>query len=148
MGMREVDGAKALSEFIAGYNADCGETAELAGLHVVDPVKWPLNGATLASIVKWDIAKGWAGMGGAEPLSSIAKDLTHQEIAFINHGYGEPLGYSWRAILDAHGGIRPIVLEVAVAGNLPGNQPGVRYHFITCLAWDPIGGGGPVRRWR
>jgi hypothetical protein len=140
--MRTIDGAAALSEFCAGFNGDCGETAELAGLHVVDPVKWPLDAATLKSIVQRDIGKGWASANGSEPLSAVAGDLALTGIAYINHGYGQPLGYSWRAILDQWGGIRPLVCEVAVAGSLPGDEPGVRYHFITCLAWDPDAGVG------
>jgi hypothetical protein len=141
MGMRMINGAAALSEF-QGFTGDCGETAELASLHVVDPVKWPLNAATLGAIVKRDIGTGWTSANGAEPLSTIAADLALAGVAFINHGYGEPLGYSWRAILDAQGGMRPLVLEVAVAGNLPGDEANVRYHFITCLGWDPAAGAG------
>lgn len=141
MGMREIDGAWAMSEF-AGFNGDCGETAELAALHVIDPMKWPMDAATLDTIVRRDIGKGWASANGAEPLSAIASDLTLAGVAYINHGYGEPLSYSWRAILNAQGGIRPITLEVAAAGNLPGDEPGVRYHFITCLGWDPDAGAG------
>jgi hypothetical protein len=139
--MRTIDGAAALSEF-QGFTGDCGQTAELAGLHVIDPVKWPLDAATLNAIVRRDIGQGWASSNGAEPLSAIAADLTLAGVAYTNHGYGEPLGYSWRAIFDQWGGIRPLVCEVAVAGNLPGDEPGVRYHFITCLGWDPAAGVG------
>jgi hypothetical protein len=140
--MRTIDGAAALSEFCAGFTGACGETAELTGLHVIDPVKWPLNAATLGAIVRRDIGKGWASANGAEPLSAIGSGLALEGVAYINHGYGEPLSYSWRAILDQWGGIRPLVCEVAVAGNLPGDEPGVRYHFITCLGWDAAAGHG------
>jgi hypothetical protein len=141
MSMRTIDGAAALSEF-QGFTGDCGETAELAGLHVVDPVKWPLDAATLDGIVRRDIGKGWASANGSEPLSAIASDLALAGVAYINHGYGEPLSYSWRGIFDQWGRIRPLVCEVAVAGNLPGDEPGVRYHFITCLGWDAAAGVG------
>ena len=142
MSMRVIEGAAAVSEFVAGYKGDCGETAELAGLHVVDPAQWPLTAAALKAIVQRDIGRGWASASGAEPLSSIAKDLAAVSIAYVNHGYGEPLGYRVRPILDQWGGIRPLVIEVAVAGNLPGNEAGVRYHFICCLGWDPVAGVG------
>lgn len=141
MSMRQIDGAAALSEF-QGYRGDCGETAELAALHVIDPTRWPLNNATLNAIVRRDIGKGWASASGAEPLSTVANDLALCGIASVNHGFSEPLSYSWRAILDAQGGRRPVALELANAAALPGDEQGLRYHFITCLAWDPSVGVG------
>ena len=75
MSLHEVPNAGALSEFVSGYNGDCGETAEICLLHTLDPQKYPLDAAALAPMVRRDIAHGWASANGAEPLSSIAHDL-------------------------------------------------------------------------
>lgn len=137
MTMRLIPNAAAISELVAGYNGDCGETAEMALLHVINPGSYPLNSADLSTIVKRDISKGWASANGSEPISAIANDLASLGIAHTNYGYSEPPSFDWRAQLAQWGGIKPIVFEYARAANLPGDEAGVQYHFNTCLGWDP-----------
>lgn len=142
MTMRLIPNAAAVSEFIAGYNGDCGQTAELALLHVLDPARYPLDSATLGTIVRRDITDGWASSNGSEPIGAIANDLRSLGVAFTNYGYGEPFGPDWRGMLAQWGGIKPIIFEYARAGHLPGDESGVAYHFNTCLGWDPAANSG------
>lgn len=142
MTMRQIPNAAALSEFIAGYHGDCGETAELALCHVIDPAAYPLDAAALSAMVKRDISHGWASANGAEPLSAIASDLLTLGIHFTVYPYAEPFLIDWRGELNTWGGIKPIVFEYADAQALPGDEAGVRYHFNTCLGWDSAAGVG------
>ena len=136
MAMRELYYSGALSEFVSGYHGDCGECAELCMLHTLNPAKYPLDAAALSAITQRDITRGWASANGAEPLSSIAHDLGVLDEPFTNYGYSEPPLFDWKAALASHGGVRPLVFEVALAENLPGDEAGVHYHFIACLGWD------------
>ena len=141
--MRQIPNAQAVSEFIAGYNGDCGETAEIALLHVINPSVYQLNAGALATVVRRDISHGWSSSNGSEPLSAIADDLGLEHLAFTNYGYSEPAAFDWRGMLAQWGGIKPIIFEYARAGaGLPGDEPGVQYHFNTCLGWDPATGQG------
>ena len=45
-------------------------------------------------------------------------------------------------MLAQWGGIKPIVFEYAHAGQLPGDEVGVSYHFNTCLGWDTATNSG------
>ena len=142
MTMRQIPGAAAVSEFIAGYNGDCGETAEMALLHVINPAAYPLDAAALSTIVKRDIADGWASSNGSEPLSAIAHDLDTLGVKYTNYGYAEPYAVDWRGQLASWGGVKPIVFEYARAASLPGDEAGVAYHFNTCLGWDTAASAG------
>lgn len=136
MAMRELYYSGALSEFVAGYHGDCGECAELAMLHTLNPAKYPLDAAALSTIVHRDIAHGWASASGAEPISSIARDLGVLGEPYMDYGYSQPPTFDWRGQLALHGGVRAMVFELALAGRLPGDEVGVHYHFIACLGWD------------
>lgn len=142
MAMRLIPGAAALSEFVAGYHGDCGESAELALLHVIHPAIFPLDAAALSQIVQRDISKGWASASGSEPIGSIASDLDMLGVAHTNYGYSQPASFDWRGVLTQWGGIKPITFEYAHAGHLPGDESNVNYHFNTCLGWDPAAGVG------
>ncbi len=128
---RELAGTAALSEFVAGYNGDCGETAELVAMHVAKGV--PLDAASLGQYVQRAVANGLAGTNGAEPLSSIAADLQAMNIPISVYGYGQPFEVNWQQIFADNAGIKPIIVQVANAGMLPGDETGVHYHFFTIL---------------
>lgn len=137
--MREISNgayAGAISEFVSGYNGDCGECAELCALHVVNPGAYPLDANALHAITARDIAHGWASSNGAEPLSSIANDLSSLGVGYVNHGYSEPPAFDWHGALANVGGVQPLIFELALAEHLPGDEAGLHYHFITCLGWD------------
>jgi hypothetical protein len=137
MAMRLIPNAAAMSEFVAGYKGACGETAEVCVLHVINPVRYPLNAAELASVVKRDIDHQWAGANGAEPLSAIANDLALEGIKHTSYGFSQPPRFDWRAVLHQWGGVKPLIFEYALASRLPGDEAGVHYHFNACLGWDP-----------
>lgn len=134
---RLLPNAAAISEFVAQYHGDCGETAELVALHHLKG--WDLNAVNLATIVKRDIAHGWAGSNGAEPLSSIANDLRTEGVVYDIYDYAEPFGADWHSVLLAQAGLVPIILQVAKGGNLPGDEKGVQYHFICVVGINPSG---------
>lgn len=138
MTMRLIPHAAAMTEFVDGFTGTCGEDAGLALAHVVDPVRWPLNAATLAGIARWEIGKAQASANGSEPLSSIASWLASVGINHTNYGYSEPPSFDWRGMLARWGGIKPITFEYAkTSAGLVGDEAGVGYHFNTCLGWDP-----------
>lgn len=133
--LSQLPGARNLSEF-HGRNGDCGELAEAGVIAIVKGV--PLDAALLNGITDRDIAHGWAGANGAEPIGSIYNDLTQLAgIPATNYGYSEPPSFDWQGTLAQWGGRKPIIFEYARAGNLPGDEAGVQYHFNTCVAWDP-----------
>ena len=142
MGLNIIPNSAALSEFVTGFNGDCGETATLALLHVIDPAKYPLDAAHLSTIDTWEIRQGLASSNGSEPISAIASYLTNQGINFTNYGYAANPPWDWKAALIASGGIKPIIFEYAAAAQLPGDEAGVQYHFNTCLAWDSVANYG------
>jgi hypothetical protein len=55
-------------------------------------------------------------------------------------GLTEEVQIAWT--LDKRRGVARTLSAFGVAGNLPGDEPGVRYHFITCLGWDAAVGVG------
>ena len=142
MTMRELENAGALSEFVSGFTGDCGECAELCALHVVNPARYPLDAAALSAIVHRDISQGWASSNGAEPLSSIARDLAACGESVDQDIFSQPLPFNLEERLNEVGGIHPVIIELALAGQLPGDETGVHYHFITCLGWDTYAGVG------
>jgi LysM repeat protein len=142
MSLRELPNSGALSEFVSGYNGDCGECAELCLLHTLNPSAWPLDVAHLRTITGRDVARAWASASGAEPLNSIAHDLDLCGVHYTNDGYSEPASFDWRGALASVGGVRPLILELAVGGALPGDEPGLHYHFIACLGWDDAANQG------
>lgn len=135
--MNIIPGAEALSEF-QGYFGDCGQTAELVALHIIR--KLPLDGDHLNEIVRRDAAHQWADpKSGSEPLASIAKDLQLLGIARTQIPYQEPFPADWRTILRENAEHNPVIVQFAAAGNLPGDESGVRYHFITFVGGDGHG---------
>jgi hypothetical protein len=128
----------ALSEFVAGFHGDCGEDAELEALHSL--IGTPLTTASLAAIVQRHQQHGWADATGAEPLSSIAKDLDLLGVHYILYTYQEPWPEAyWHPLLLANAGRKPVILQLANAGTLPGDESGVHYHFVLVEGINPSG---------
>jgi hypothetical protein len=122
--------AGALLEF-QGFVGDCGETAELVILHIYKDVS--LDAAHLNALVREEIAAHEAGAQGQETLAAIGRNLTLQKLAFEQYGYAEPFNTDWRQMLRDHAGHNGIVLQFARAGMLPGDESGVKYHFVTVV---------------
>lgn len=137
MSMRLLPRAKALSEFIGGLTGDCGQTAELCAVHVITGLE--LNATDLLTIVHRDVQHGWAGANGAEPIGSIYNDLVEIiHLPAVNYGYSEPPSFNWEILLEDYGGVQPLIFEFARAGQLPGDEAAVQYHFICCVGWDSV----------
>lgn len=123
----------AINEF-QGYRGDCGEYAMLAALHALDPEHYNLDATTLDATTRVAIQHYGAGATGAEPLSAIEQELVNWYGAKVQmYPYAEPFTTDWQAILNAHGGVHPVIIECANAGRLPGDESGVHYHFICQL---------------
>lgn len=139
---RQLPAITALSEFIGGDHDACGPYAEEEGLAA------QANGETLSwqhaeAIRKRDIVKGWFTPGGGEPIASVYNDLiTFESVHIIDYDtYSETLDMnSIRTKLIQFAGTYPIVIEVAAAHNLPGNEAGVNYHFVTIVGIDSNSG--------
>lgn len=137
MATRLVAHSAALSEFVAGYHGDCGQTALLCALHTLEGT--PLDAAHLGALVKADIAAHRASASGAEPLSSIYSVLNAKHLVKAYHPYAEPFTLDWLTLLRAQAGITPIIMEVANGQALPGDERGLHYHFICILGIQPAG---------
>lgn len=139
---RQLPGITSLSEFIGGDRDACGPYAEEEGLAAQQ------NGETLSwqhaeAIRKRDIVQKWFTPGGGEPIGSVYNDLmTFEHVHIIDYEpYNENLNMTdIRNKLIQFAGTYPIVIEVAVAYNLPGNESGVHYHFVTIVGIDSATG--------
>ncbi len=139
--------AAALSEFVAGYHGDCGQTAELAALHVRDGT--PLDAPHLAAIVKRDIQHGWASASGSETTHAIADDLALLGVPHTLYDYPGPA--NWRDLLRTCAGVKPVIVFITNGQALPGDERGLHGHFICVLGVSPRGylccdGDNPISR--
>jgi hypothetical protein len=136
-----------LSEFIAGLNGDCGPTATLSALNFVDPKRWPLDAAGLHALDNDEIAGGFAESNGAQNVNSIDSYLNKIKVAHTTVGYNVFTFAQLHADLKSKAGIKPIIVEWALAGALPGDEAGVHFHYSTCGGLDTgpkgdgVGGG-------
>ena len=124
---------------------DCGPIAELDALHICPQfaARYPLTLAIVQELHREYVAYGhWRG-GGCY-LSDIYWHLTEYVKAPIA-GY---IPYAEPANLDAlHTFIKrhmllqnPVIVEVGRAYNLPQNEAGVNYHFVTLAGIDSDAG--------
>ena len=140
-------GFATLSEFIAGLNGDCGPTATLSALNAHNPQKWPLNAAALKALDTEEIAEGFAEANGAQNITSLDAYLTKIGVKHSTVGYAQFNLGIFHAYLKLVAGHSPVIVEWANAGALPGDEPGVHFHFSTVggidtgPAGDGVGGG-------
>lgn len=144
MAVRLLPNFKTLSEFGA-YHGDCGELATLAALHSIDPAGWPLTLVFLDRMVADELRAGLAdpGLSGGQNIPAIDTYLARRGIAHTTVGYAQFTLDAFHADLKANAGVRPVIVEWANAGALPGDERGVRYHYSTCGGIDtgPAGDG-------
>jgi len=140
-------GFATLSEFVTGLHGDCGPTATLAALHCLDPARWPLTPAGLRALDADEIGHGFAEANGAQNIPALSAYLDRIGVRHTTYGYGAcPLDLV-HSTLKALAGRQPIIVEWANAGALPGDEPGVRFHYSTCGGIDTgpkgdgVGGG-------
>jgi hypothetical protein len=141
-------GFATISEFIAGLSGDCGPTATLSALNAHNPQKWPLTAAALRALDNEEIAGGWAERNGAQNIPSLDAYLTHIGVAHVTVGYPPVFNLdTFHQYLKATAGHKPVIVEWALAGQLPGDEPGVHFHFSTVGGIDTgpkgdgVGGG-------
>lgn len=136
-------GFATLSEFIAGLNGDCGPTATLSALNAHNPQKWPLTAAALRALDNEEIAGGWAEKNGAQNIPSLDGYLTHIGVAHDTVGYAQFNLDVFHNALKIVAGHKPVIVEWALAGQLPGDEPGVHFHYSTVGGIDtgPTGDG-------
>lgn len=136
-------GFATLSEFVAGLNGDCGPTATLAALHCLDPARGPLTPAALKALDADEIGHGFAEANGAQNIPHMSAYLDRIGVRHTTYGYDNcPLDLV-HTTLKALAGVKPVIVEWANAGALPGDEPGVHFHFSTCGGIDtgPNGDG-------
>lgn len=144
------------------YTGTCGETALATAMVCSTPQIESTQDAInlMTSMTREMMALKWADSPQGSTTTSHLRDEAHRrgfttedsnftDSAKVTHprfiGYSEPLDMTWlHEILLAEAGVRPIVLEVARAGNLDsfngGNdERGVEYHFICVVGIDPDG---------
>lgn len=122
-----IPGMENFSEF-HGFNGDCGETAELIALHAIRGTA--LTAANLNAIVHRDQQAGWADRNGVISVGGIVKDLMKFE-GLRSTIYS---GSNWKNVLNSWAGRAPVIFLYSNAGRLPGDEPGVQWHFNTALA--------------
>lgn len=133
------------------YTGTCGETALATAMVCASP---PIESTQQAidlmmAMTREMMGLGWAGKPNGETTTAhlhdeaIRRGFSIEASSYIS--YQEPLDLNaLHTLLLAEAGVRPIVLEVARAGNLNsyngGNdEPGVQYHFICVVGIDPDG---------
>lgn len=113
------------------FHGSCQQLAMLGGLHAVDPAGWPMDGATLGSIVHWTIDHGLASSSGASAPRAARAFFTAHGIAYQDYSTSQ-----LDAVLATYGGRYPIIIEVSKAYNLPGDEKGVQNHYICVVGYD------------
>jgi lysozyme-like protein len=142
--------AATMKEFFT-YHGDCGQLATLAGLHTRNPLRWPLNGATLNAITDQQIAAGYAdaSLSGGQNIYSIARWLReHENVPCTVVGWDTSLnsGGAVFSVDGVHNALkaqismnpdgthfwkRPVVIEVSTTGaGLIEDEHNVQFHFI------------------
>lgn len=124
-------GFATISEFVneLSLTGDCGPTATLAALHCVDPIRWPLTPAGLKALDADEIAHGFAEKNGAQNIPQLDAYLSHLGVAHYTVGYAQFSFDRFHADLKSLSGKHPIIPEWSLAGALPGDEPGVHFHF-------------------
>jgi hypothetical protein len=145
MTTRLLPNALHFTEFQGGYHGTCGETALATALVCSTP---PLESTADAINLMLAMTREMIGLGWASANGSTTTQRLHDEA--VRRGfhpdessridYSEPLDpIKLHTLLLAVAGVRPILLEIARAGNLPGDEAGVQYHFICIVGITDAG---------
>lgn len=144
------------------YTGTCGETALATAMVCSTPKIESTQDAInlMTSMTREMMSLGWADKPQGSSTTRRLRDEAHRrgfttedsnftDSKKVTHprfiGYQEPLDMTWlHEVLLAEAGVRPIILEVARAGNLDsyngGNdERGVEYHFICVVGINPDG---------
>lgn len=125
-----------------GYNGDCGECALSVAL--ASALGSPTDTAGGIALMNQEVkdlqALGLANSTGATTVAALQTEALRYKASINTYwGYAQPFPHDWHTFLLDHAGIIPIVLQIAAAHNLPGDEAGVNYHFICVLGLDTGG---------
>lgn len=141
---RMLPNALHFSEFQDGYHGTCGETALATALVCATP---PIETSAQAIALMLSITSTLRSEGLADATGATTTSALHSYAT--SHGFTPAPGYvSFQQPLDpatlhpyllANAGVFPIVLELANAQALPGDEAGVHYHFLCVVGISPSG---------
>ena len=133
------------SEFQGGYHGTCGETALATALVCASP---PIEDTQQAinlmlSMTKELIGLGWASSNGSTTTAHLHDEALRRgfhpdESTFISFSNSIPATKLHNLLLQT-AGVKPVILEIARAYALPGDESGVDYHFICVVGISPQG---------
>lgn len=133
---------QALSEFWAGLSDTCGETACLVTQHALYGAP-ALTGDEIVKFRSDMAAHGYPVQGGTTMGNLVAycQKVRGLAVTYANTWANTAANRDaiHQTLLD-HAGRDGIVLQVAAAHSLPGNEPGVNSHFIAVGGVDPVKG--------
>lgn len=146
MTYRILPNALHFSEFQGGYHGTCGETALATALVCSTPQieATPDAIALLLSLTKEMIALGWASSSGSTTTQHLfdeakRRGFTPDLASFIAFRQPLPDSAAFHSLLLSTAGIKPIIIEIAQGGNLPGDETGLQYHFICIVGITDAG---------
>jgi hypothetical protein len=134
-----------LSEFITGLHGDCGPLATLSALTNKSARNWPLNRAGLIIVNDAEARHGFEERNGAQNIYDMSAALGYfgfpanryeQANTHTLVGYGQVDLNKLHDVLHAYAGVCSILIEWANAQALPGDEPGVHFHFSNCTGID------------
>lgn len=137
--------AQDMSEFMPGlrgevYHGSCQQLALLGALHAVRPDMFAMNGANLASTVRWMQNTGYTDATGYHPYASASgASAPRAGRAFLTAGGWPYQEYPVKELEDTiktFGGRMPIIVEYAHGVNLPGDEVGLEYHYHCIVGYD------------
>jgi cell division protein FtsB len=144
MTTRILPNALHFSEFQGGYHGTCGETALATAMVCATPQIEDTQQAInlMLSMTQELIGLGWASSSGSTTTQHLHDEAIRR--GFVPDGsfyisFAQPLPNSttFHNLLLATAGVKPIVVEIANAGVLEGNN--VQYHFICIVGITDTG---------
>lgn len=133
------------------YTATCGETVLATAIVCATPETESTEQAIdlMTSLTREMMARGWADKpDGNSTMAHLRDELVLRGFSYDTatfRSFQQPLDASWlHALLRKEAGNRPVVLEIARAGNLDAidgshDERGVNYHYIGVLGIDDQG---------
>lgn len=133
------------SEFQGGYHGTCGETALATALVCSTPQIESTQDAInlMLSMTKEMIGLGWAAANGSTTMSHLHDEAVRRgfhpdESTLITYTPSIPVDELHNRLLQ-EAGVKPVVIEIARAYALPGDEAGVDYHYICVVGISPQG---------
>jgi hypothetical protein len=131
-------GFQALSEFWS-FSDTCGETAFLVTEHAL--YGQPALSGPEVDAFRADMARHGFKVEGGTTMSDLVAycQTVRGRTVVLANVYGSSADAIHQTLL-AHAGRDGVVLQIAQAYKLPGNEPGVQSHFVAIGGIDPVKG--------